>query len=834
MPKQKHILPLLWLMLLLLPLAPLAAAEADPARRMWMSGYEAMSQADKSLEAQADLAALRSYEKALDVFLKVQARYPDWNASLLRYRVEYCRKRIGEIKAANNQDMEYLTKEELFQGLNRQTQENQVLQEKVQALEAEVERGRQALERARGEAAAMASAQENLEILRKDREALVSQVRALTTQLADQQEALQKAQRPDPRLDRLQELAGQLQRTQEELARTGRTLEQVAATRDDLLAQSQREGQWRRQAEAREAALRQETEALRKRQQEGELEVDKLRLALRTQEKINADLTQRRADTAESEQEIQRMKGQLHAREEQCQSLQMELLNLQRRLGQAEEAVTRLAEEREQERARSRTSADAVAEQLKSMGRLQQERKELADQSQRLQASLDAQKELLASLEKDAQRREVRIEELEGLLRQREEALREQGGSLAKSQEALQRTQEELRQLNAASQATHGLLSNARDSQRELEEAKKREAAEREERQRLQERLSLEESARQRAEEQLAKFANGSQDALWQARLQEAQSALEAAQLRQGELEAALVRRTIERQSLEKELLALRKGRDTKAAASPAGDTATASPAGAGAVAVDLPRPESPAKGGDGHLSTTDLLLLQGFLRQGAEAEQQGKTEAARWNYAQALQLQPGHFLALKRLGLLASAAGDDAEASGYLAAAMRQNPDDGEVLLALGFAQLQRKQGEWALATLARCAALAPEDPRTLRLFGVALANMGWREAAAVQLKKALALDPQDGEAAFNLAMLGLTRASELDYEARREPAHRQALEQLARQERRSALAWYRQAVAHGMEEDPRLEAALSNGQTTQETPPHANQGETKEEETK
>ncbi|MCQ2396267.1 MAG: hypothetical protein MJ106_01035, partial [Lentisphaeria bacterium] len=188
-----------------------------------------------------------------------------------------------------------------------------------------------------------------------------------------------------------------------------------------------------------------------------------------------------------------------------------------------------------------------------------------------------------------------------------------------------------------------------------------------------------------------------------------------------------------------------------------------------------------------------------------------GKTEAAQWNYRQVLSMHPDNFLALKRLGLLASAEGNDADAAQSLSTAPKCNPDDGEVLLALGFAQLQLKQSAWALASLSRAAALKPQDPQTARLFGVALGAMEWREAAIVQLQKALELNAKDNEAAINLAMIALTRSSEIEFQARKDDENRIALERLASTIRRQALDWYHLAIENGAQEDPLLEEALS-----------------------
>ena len=69
---------------------------------------------------------------------------------------------------------------------------------------------------------------------------------------------------------------------------------------------------------------------------------------------------------------------------------------------------------------------------------------------------------------------------------------------------------------------------------------------------------------------------------------------------------------------------------------------------------------------------------------------------------------------------------------------------------------------------------------------------------------------DPKDKEAAFNLAMLELATASEIQQQSARELRHRDALGALARAHRQQALHWYRIAVANGTPRDLQLEAIL------------------------
>ena len=800
----------LLVLILLFGAFTLRAAGNDPARRLWMNGYEAMTKADKSLTENADLAALHGYEKALQVFQDVQNKYPGWNVSLITYRIEYCRRKIAEIKEANSQNLEYLTKDELFSRISTQAQEVQSLKERLSSSAQELERLRQSLERARAEAASLAANEENIEILKRDREVLKGQVRTLTGQLNSQKEELKRAQTPDPRMLQVDELTEQLKRSQAELARTGRTLEQTAKMRDDLLAQNQRDGRQRAQLESEKSELQRLLENERGLREKAELELQKSRLSVKSlQEEMQRLQSEKPVDATLSEQEAAALRSQLATTDEKLQSARMELLNAERKLKLAEMSVTRLSEELSEERIRSSTNADAVSEQLRSAGALHQENAELRDQSARQERSISAMREMLSSMERKASENEAKMAEMAA----ESNALKSQVASLQTQLEAtqadLQTAEEKQKLILSANQASDGIVETAVEAETERGRLSRKVAELEVELTGVREELSREQAASRQAREQVASLNAKADDAsarIWQERSEELQRQIERMEQRQSELEGALVRRDQEKQSLARELDELK----DQGAGVPLPSTTTASrPAGL-EVPVALPRPEEGVSRESG-LSAPDQVILKGFLRQGVDAERAGKLEAAQWNYQQALSLQPDNFLAMKRLGIIASGAGNDGEAARYLSAATRVNPDDAEVLIALGFAQLQLKQPEWALANLTRASALKPQDPKTARLLGVALGVLEWREAAMVQLKKALELDGKDGEAAFNLAMLALTRSSELDFQARREPAFRGALEHLASSMRKEGLDWYRKAVENGVQEDPKLEEALS-----------------------
>ena len=74
----------------------LAATKPQPvnsARVEWMGGFVKMESADKAAADNA-VAALELYREALEIFQEVRRKYPQWNPSLLNYRVNYCQQCI--------------------------------------------------------------------------------------------------------------------------------------------------------------------------------------------------------------------------------------------------------------------------------------------------------------------------------------------------------------------------------------------------------------------------------------------------------------------------------------------------------------------------------------------------------------------------------------------------------------------------------------------------------------------------------------------------------------------------------------------------------------------
>ena len=194
--------------------------------------------------------------------------------------------------------------------------------------------------------------------------------------------------------------------------------------------------------------------------------------------------------------------------------------------------------------------------------------------------------------------------------------------------------------------------------------------------------------------------------------------------------------------------------------------------------------------GGKERPDSDRVILARGFLQMATGAEKQGRKEAAVWNYRKALEYQPDSKLAFKRLGIIASQDGNEEDAESYLKRAFYADPDDVDVLLPLGFSLVRQGKADLAVSMLARAAALHPEDANIHRTYGVACSSLGWTDAAETQLRRALELNPKDGEAAFNLAILLVSRKPPQTAEG---------------------SSWYRKARALGVAADPGLDRVFA-----------------------
>ncbi|MCF7855611.1 MAG: hypothetical protein K9N51_12490, partial [Candidatus Pacebacteria bacterium] len=202
------------------------AAFKDPARELWMTGYLKMQAADKAEKAGNPVLALERYEEAHNVFLEVCNKYPDWNASLLSYRAQYCKEKIGGLRETVAAQQETLSKESLVTLTRRQTAHIQELETTIGDLERRLELTATSLERARREAARNASARERVDELVADNSRLSTRAETMQGHIRELQQQVAKLKENAG----LQEVAQELRNELDVTAARQQELESAAKT----------------------------------------------------------------------------------------------------------------------------------------------------------------------------------------------------------------------------------------------------------------------------------------------------------------------------------------------------------------------------------------------------------------------------------------------------------------------------------------------------------------------------------------------------------------------------------------------------------------------------
>lgn len=123
---------------LILTARPLAADEKDSARAEWMTGYLKLESGDKAVANNNVVVAAGLYKEALAIFENVQQKYPNWNPTLLKYRIAYCQQQIGKLEAKYQSDTSELSKEDLVVLSARQTEQIQQLTSSLDELKTRV------------------------------------------------------------------------------------------------------------------------------------------------------------------------------------------------------------------------------------------------------------------------------------------------------------------------------------------------------------------------------------------------------------------------------------------------------------------------------------------------------------------------------------------------------------------------------------------------------------------------------------------------------------------------------------------------------------------------
>jgi len=144
------------------------------------------------------------------------------------------------------------------------------------------------------------------------------------------------------------------------------------------------------------------------------------------------------------------------------------------------------------------------------------------------------------------------------------------------------------------------------------------------------------------------------------------------------------------------------------------------------------------------------------LLKEGKEAEAQGRFSAALADYEAALRFEPGNAQITLQIGLLKGEAGDFAGAVNAFKQALKIQPNFAEAHYNLGLALIANAKNlpVWTQALTEFKAALAsrPDYSQALNMAGVCLLESGNAAAAIPELKAALKADPHSGQIHFNL----------------------------------------------------------------------------------
>ena len=161
-----------------------AQSKTAVARSEWMKGYVKLENADKAVQEENKLAALQLYREAVLVFEAVRRQYPQWNPSLLNYRIKYCQEKITELDKSVQSEAEEMSRENLLDLSAKQAQLLHDNSMKIQQLNTSVSILSESLQRARTEAAKNAAAEADFGNLQSARQELENRCRLLQSKLS--------------------------------------------------------------------------------------------------------------------------------------------------------------------------------------------------------------------------------------------------------------------------------------------------------------------------------------------------------------------------------------------------------------------------------------------------------------------------------------------------------------------------------------------------------------------------------------------------------------------------------------------------------------------------
>ncbi|MDT8389410.1 MAG: hypothetical protein RRC34_02765 [Lentisphaeria bacterium] len=758
-------------------LSAVPSAQANEARAAWMTGYQKLEEARQAEDDGRHEAATALYQSAKKIFTDVKTRYPDWNPTLLRYRIKFCDERIEALRASIESGVKTMSKNELLRLREEQQKKLDSLQSALRQKERDLTATSEALERARREAARNAAAREQTESLLREKQSLADQITLLSQKterlekdLLEARQDMRETRRADMLADRLTVAEAEKADLQEKLTalrtqvadletrhsaagaereklKTALINHEAALTRKEaeLAAREKTVLELTRligEERARSAMANQRLESLSKQLEASQLEN-------KTQTAARADLEKklRQAEKSQNEggpvdadtqKQMATLSQLVKAKDERVEALTLELKSVRDESDTLKQQLIRaqaMAETRTAEALRLDNQVKTLrADRTTHLARLDELQAKLTHLSQSQHGAAETVKryeETITELRAEADRASRQADARLNLLRRQEQEIKTLGAEIdeltRKNRDLLDKPQPptESPDVAALKQDLRNALTETEYHRQKAGEAKKD----------MQKALAQAQAYRQRADE--AEKERLRLAASLEAVTDKTASAVSGQKALETRLTAELAVAKDRVAELEKELLAK----------SSAGGQTTEPPP---------PKDIAPVISKDTDpVTPEDTERVTALLHKGVQAEKDGNPEAAAWNYQRALEYDPGQVIALRRLGALSLANGDTTAAIIYLNRAFYVDPDNVDTLTQLGFAFMRNEQADMAFSMLSRAVALDADSAATHTQLGVACSSLGWREAAEVQFRRALKQNQTYAEAAFNLALL-------------------------------------------------------------------------------
>ncbi|MBQ9368133.1 MAG: hypothetical protein IJT83_10155 [Victivallales bacterium] len=489
MGQHRRVIRIIAVFMAIFTLFSFSAEDKNKARAEWMGGFVKMESADKAVAGNA-VAALSLYKEALEVFESVRRKYPQWNPSLLNYRINYCQQQINELERKMAGQANNLSTDELLELVNRQKKQLQELESAKKELTARVDFLQESLLRAREEASKsstlestatnLAEAKANLEktvatleVRLKNAENNLAELKARSAGVEKvRKEAERNQKRVEEQSQEIKQLEADLKANKKEVERLKRELKLMTSNKDDVDVAL-------KTASELAAARKEEITALRKNLKISEekinlkeksiaelnVEMEKLKKQLAARLAENEELKRLRKNDADMLDEYRKGKDLSDTIARDNSKLKEELLVLNGRtaktvaeLREKTDELEKLRKEMDRERTASLAKEERNVELMSEISRLKQRNQQAEAQALKLSAELQEAK-LVQSQKNDDMKSIVakarESEELTGKLNELEQKLKGQIEVSRQQEEQIARQNksalEEKRKLEAAS-----------------------------------------------------------------------------------------------------------------------------------------------------------------------------------------------------------------------------------------------------------------------------------------------------------------------------------------------------------------------------------------------